>query len=128
MVVYVGLEGVVECGGCGGGGTDKLQFRQGFTDVRVFTVVRTSSDVRPFPVVRSLGKIRAREEELRDFREEEDGEVEIDRISGWKRVGRVGKARSTRSSTNPWTKSNKISTHKQITKNLGPFLVGNFRN
>ena len=68
MVVYVGLEGVVECGGCGGGGTDKLQFRQGFPDVRDFTIVRTSSDVRPFSVVRSLGENRAWEEELRDFR------------------------------------------------------------
>ena len=45
-------------------GTVELQLRQGFTDVRDFTVVRTSSDVRPFPVVRSLGENRARGEEL----------------------------------------------------------------
>ena len=41
-------------------------------------------------------------------------------------MGRVGKARSTRSNTNPWTKSNKISTYKQITKKLGLFFVGIF--
>ena len=60
--------GFGRCGGmweCGGGGTVELQLRQGFTDVRDFTVVRTSSDVRPFPVVRSLGENRARGEELR---------------------------------------------------------------
>ena len=66
MVVYVSLENVVDCGDCGG--TDKLQFRKGFTNVRVFTVVRTLSDVRTFPVVRSLGENRAREDELREFR------------------------------------------------------------
>ena len=59
------------------GQTDKIQFRQGFTDVRAFTVVRLSSDVRPFPVVRSLGENRARDE-LRDFGEEENVEVEIE--------------------------------------------------
>ena len=40
----------------------KLQFCQGITDVRGFTVVRSSSDVRPFPVVRSLGENQARDE------------------------------------------------------------------
>jgi hypothetical protein len=39
-----------------------------------------------------------------------------------------GKARSTRGKANPWSKSNKISSHQQITKNFGGvFLVGNFR-
>ena len=62
-----GVCGFGRCGGmwgCGGDRTVKVQFRQGFTDVRAFTVVRTLSDVRPFPVVRSLGENRAREEEL----------------------------------------------------------------
>ena len=76
MVVYVGLEGVEECGVVVEA-TDKIQFRQGFTDVRAFTVVRSSSDVRPFLVVRSLGENRAWVE-LRDFGEEGDGEVEIE--------------------------------------------------
>ena len=38
--------------------------------------------------------------------------------------GRVGKARSTRRNTNPWTKSNKISTHEQITKKIGAIFGG----
>ena len=76
MFVYVALGVVVEGGGRRGQ-TDKIQFRQGFTDVRGFTVVRSSSDVRPFPVVRSLGENRAWEE-LRDFKEEGNGEVEIE--------------------------------------------------
>ena len=40
--MYVGLENVVECGGYGGGQADKIQFRQGFMDVRALTVVRSS--------------------------------------------------------------------------------------
>ena len=46
------------------------------------------------------------------------------RIGGWKRVGRVGKARSTRSNKNPWTKSNKTSSHQQITKKWHYFWWG----
>ena len=85
-----------------------------------------SSDVRLGPVVRVLGENRARDEQ-HDFGEEEDGDVEIERICGWKRVGRVGKARSTRGNTNPWIKSNKISTHQQITKEFGAIFGGDFR-
>ena len=58
--------------------------------------------------------------------EEEDGEVEIEQIGGWKRVGRVGEARSTHINTNPWTKSNKISTHQQITQKIGAIFGGEF--
>ena len=64
--------------------------------------------------------------EIDDFGVEEDVEVEIERIGGWKRVGRVGKARSTCSNSNPWTKSNKISTHQQITKKIGAIFGGEF--
>ena len=77
MVVYVGLEDVVEGGDVVVAELNKIQFRQSCPDVRVVTVVRSSSDVRPFPVVRSLGENRARDE-LRDFGEEGDGEVEIE--------------------------------------------------
>ena len=48
------------------------------------------------------------------------------RIGGWKRVGRVGKARSTRCNTNPWTKSNKISSHQQITKKIWGYFWWGF--
>ena len=37
-----------------------------------------------------------------------------------------GDARSTRNQANPWIKSNKTSSHQQITKKLGLFLVGIF--
>ena len=124
MVVYVGLEDVVE-----GGDVVVAELKNSvsseFHGRPGFTVIR-SSNVRQCPVVRCLGEIRERDE-LRDFGAEGDGEVEIERISGWKRVGRVGKARSTRSNTNPWTKSNKISTHQQITKKIwGYFWWGIF--
>ena len=76
MVVYVGLEEVVEGGVVVVAELKKIQFRQGFTDVRAFAVIR-SSEVRPFPVVRSLGENRARDE-LRDFGEKENVEVEIE--------------------------------------------------
>jgi len=104
--------------------TEKIQFRQGTPDVRWCAVLRPS-DVRWRADVRCLGKNRARDE-WRDFGDEKDGEVEIERIGGWKREVMVGKARSTRSNANPWTKSNKISTHQQITKKIGAIFGGAF--
>ena len=98
MVVYVGLEDVVE-----GGVVVVVELKKSisseFHGRPVFTVVQ-SSDVRQGPLVRCLGEIRARDE-LRDFGVNGDGEVEIELIGGWKRVGRVGKARSARSNSNP---------------------------
>ena len=38
-----------------------------------------------------------------------------------------GDARSTRSQSNPWIKSNKTSSNQQITKKIGAIFVGNFR-
>ena len=64
MFVYVGLEDVVECGNVEVVELSNFSFVRVLTDVHDFTVVRTSSDVRAFPVVRSLGKNRAREDEL----------------------------------------------------------------
>ena len=46
MVVYVGLEDVVEGGDVVVAELNKIQFRQVFSDVRELMVVR-SSDVRP---------------------------------------------------------------------------------
>ena len=120
MVVYMGLEDEVEGGDVVVAELNKIQFRQSCPDVRV------SLDVRLDPVVRVLGENRARDEQ-HNFGLDGSGEVEIERICGWKRVGRVGKARSTRSNTNPWTKSNKISTHQEITKKIGAIFGGDFR-
>ena len=93
--MYVGLGDVV-----GGGVVVVAELKNSvsseFHGCPVFTVVRLS-DVRHGPIVRCLGEIWARDE-LRDFGVDEDGEVEIERIGGWKRVG---KARSTRSNSNP---------------------------
>ena len=47
------------------------------------------------------GQIWARDEQL-DFEVEEGGDVKFEGFCGWKRVERVGKARSTRGNTNPW--------------------------
>ena len=47
------------------------------------------------------------------------------RIGGWKSRERWGKARSTRCKADPWIKSNKTSSHQQITKkNWGYFWWG----
>ena len=44
------------------------------------------------------------------------------------KIGEKGReARSTQNKANPRTQTNKISTHQQIKKNLGLFLVGNIR-
>jgi hypothetical protein len=49
-------------------------------------------------------------------------------ICGWNLGKRWGKARSTCNTRNPRIKSNKTSSHQQITKKkLGLFLWGNFR-
>ena len=75
-----GVCGFGRCGGrwsCGGGRTEQYSLSSEFHGRPVFTVVRSSSDVRLFSVVRSLGENRARDE-LRDFGEEGDGEVEIE--------------------------------------------------
>ena len=89
------------------------------------TVVRRSSDARLGPVVCVLGENQARDEQ-HDFGVEEDGEVEIERIGGWKRVGMVGKARSTRSNTNPSTKSNKSQLTNKLQKKIGAIFGGEF--
>ena len=102
MWAAVVVWGFGKCGGkCGSGGgrTGNFQFRQVFSDVRVVTVIR-SSDVRLGPVVRVLGENRA-QDELHNFGVDGSGDVEIERICGWKREGREGKARSTRSNSNP---------------------------
>ena len=48
-------------------------------------------------------------------------------ICGWKLGENGWEARSTQNKANPRIQTNKISTHQQITKKLGLFLVGNFR-
>ena len=55
MVVYVGLEDVVEGGDVVVAELNKIQFHQSCPDVRLVTVVRKSSDVRLGPVVHILG-------------------------------------------------------------------------
>ena len=76
MFVYVGMGGVVECG-------IVVVELSNFSFVRVSRtsgLLRSSGRCRTsdlFPVVRSLGENRARDE-LRDFGEEGDGEVEIE--------------------------------------------------
>jgi len=69
---------------------------------------------------------------IRDERDELHGKncnsrAKFGRIGGWKSRERWGKARSTRCKADPRIKSNKTSSHQQITKkNWGLFLVGNF--
>ena len=46
------------------------------------------------------------------------------RGGGW----RWGKARSTRGKANPRIKSNKTSSHQQITKKIGGYFCGDFRD
>ena len=48
------------------------------------------------------------------------------RICGWKLWERWGKARSTRCKADPWIKSNKTSSHQQITKKLGGYFWWGF--
>ena len=61
--------------------------------------------------------------------------AEIDDFKGkiaeisWMESGETwGKARSTQDTTNPWIKSNKTSSHQQITKKLGAIFGGEFSN
>ena len=57
----------------------------------------------------------------------DDSKCKIGEIS-WMESGETwGKDRSTQDTTNPWIKINKISSHQQITKKLGLFLVGIFK-
>ena len=43
----------------------------------------------------------------------------------WMESGeKMGKARSTQNTSNPWIKFNKISSNQQITKKLGAIFVG----
>ena len=72
-------------------------------------------------------RFQARDEHL-GFVVDDGGEVKSVQFCGSKRMGRVGKARSTRGNTNPRVKSNKTSTHQQITKKIGAIFVGNFQN
>ena len=67
---------------------------------------------------------RAREDQLGG----RGGEVKIRRIRAisWMERWGKGEARSTQNKANPQIKSNKISTHQQITKKLGLFLWGIF--
>ena len=122
----MGLEDVVECGVVVVAELSKFSFVR---VSRMSGLLRSSGLRRTSDLFRSSGawaKIGLGKKNCEIFGEEEDGGVEIERIGGWKRVGRMGKARSTRSNTNPWTKSNKISTHKQITKNFGAIFGGEF--
>ena len=48
------------------------------------------------------------------------------RIGGWKSWERWGKARSTRCKADPWIKSNKTSSHQQITKKIGGYFWWRF--
>ena len=95
----------------GGGGdyTEKIQFRQGQSDVRAGPVVR-SSDVQARSDVRCLGENRARDEQL-GFEVEMAKMVKSRGFCGWKRWGKGGKARSTQNKANPRIQTNKISTH-----------------
>ena len=113
---------------CGGGGeqTGKNQFLQGTPDFRGFTVIR-SLDVRRRVDVRWLGEIRVREEHL-GFMMGRTKFIESERFRGWKRWRRRGKARSTQGKANPRIKSNKISSHQQITKKIRSIFCGDFRN
>ena len=49
------------------------------------------------------------------------------RIGGQKLRERWGKARSTRCKSDPWIKSNKTSSHQQITKKIRAIFCGDFR-
>ena len=53
--------------------------------------------------------------------------AKVGRFCGWKLGKRWGKARYTCNTRNPRIKSNKTSSHKQITKKIGAILWGNFR-
>ena len=126
--MYVGLEDVVECGVVVVAELSKFSFVR---VSRTSGLLRSSGLRRTFGLFRSSGawaKIGLQERNCENSGEEGNGVVEIEWFCGWKRVGRVRKARSTCSNTNPWTNSNKISTHKQITKkNWGYFWWGIFR-
>ena len=100
----------------------KIQFRQGSSDVRAGPVVQ-SSDVRQGSDIRCLGELWAWDEQ-RGFVVEMSKFVESGGFRGWKWWGQGEKARSTQNNANPRIKSNKISTHQQITKKLGLFLWG----
>ena len=121
--------GFGRCGGmweCGGGELSNFSFVR---VSRTSVILRSSGLCRTSGLFRSSGawaKIGLQERNCENSGEEGNGEVEIEWFGGWKRVGRVGKARSTRNNTNPWTKSNKISTHKQITKKFGAIFGGEF--
>ena len=54
--------------------------------------------------------------------------VKIDEISWMEMVEMTGEARSTRGKENPWIKSNKTSSHQQITKKFGAIFGGDFLN
>ena len=49
------------------------------------------------------------------------------RIGGWKSRERWGKARSTRCKADLWIKSNKTSSHQQITYKIGAIFGGDFQ-
>ena len=113
---------MVVCGSGNGGGmwggggdyTKKMQFRQGRSDIRAGSVVR-SSDVRAVSDVRCLGESQSREEQP-GFEVEMAKMVKSGGFRGWKGWGKGGKARSSQNKANPRIQTKKIATHEQITK------------
>ena len=114
----------------GGGGMQvrmqKVVVEWGKTQLKSFSFVRNGRTTESLGCSVSVGRpvprrFRARDEQLGCV--VEDG-IKFEQLCGWKRVQRVGKARSIHGNTNPWIKSNKTSSHQQIKKNWGYFWWG----